>query len=429
MRNVLFAGLAAALMLACAPSASAWTWPVDGPVLRPFVFGNDPYAGGQHRGIDIGASPDAPALAPASGQVTFAGSVPRYGKTVTIHTADGYAVTLLHLGALGVSRGASVEEGQPIAQVAIAGDDEHPEPYVYLGIRGWTDEHGYVDPLLFLPPRTSAPAPPAATPVPPVAAPAPPVAAPAPTPTPAASAPAAAVAAPVAAVVPAEASAASPAAAAETAARPARGDDAVAETVRGRVAGRSADVPAVRLTTRDTVQIDARAHARARTAAAPRSRAAGGRPVLAPARTSQLPERAVDGGRRWSGSARVRQAASSPAAAQRFRGTVDMPPKEAAPTRVRGDRPFWLLGLLAAGLTAAVWAVGARRRRGGPGADAVAFSPVGPCPLARRHPPSGRPCSARHVGITTACHRRARRATVRAGPRRIPRRPLVLASR
>jgi hypothetical protein len=427
MRNVLFAGLAAALMLACAPSASAWTWPVDGPVLRPFVFGNDPYAAGQHRGIDIGASPGAAVLAPASGQVTFAGSVPSYGKTVTIHSADGYAVTLLHLGALGVSRSASVDEGQPIAQVATVGDAEHAEPYVYLGIRRWADEHGYVDPLLFLPPRTSAPARPVATQVPPVAAPAPPVAAPAPTP--AASGPAAAVAAPVAAVVPAEEPAASPATAAETAARPTRGDDAVAETVRGRVAGRTAGVPVVRLTTRDRVQIDARAHARARTAAAPRSRAAGGRPVLAPARTAQPPERAVDGGRRWSGSARVRQAASSPVPARRFRGTADMPPNEAAPTRVRSDRPFWLLGLLAAALTAAVWAVGARRRRGGRRAEAVAFSPVGPCPLARRHPPGGRPCSARRAGITTACHRRARRATVRVGPRRVPRRPLVLASR
>src|SRR5919108_2633793 len=129
MRNVFLAGLAAALVLACAPPASAWTWPVDGPVLRPFAFGNDPYAGGQHRGVDIGASPDAPVLAPASGQVTFAGSLPRYGETVTIRTVDGYAVTLLHLGALVVSRGASVEEGQPIARVATAGDAEHPEPY------------------------------------------------------------------------------------------------------------------------------------------------------------------------------------------------------------------------------------------------------------------------------------------------------------
>ena len=41
------------------PPALAWTWPVDGPVLRPFVLGDDPYAAGQHRGIDIGATAGA----------------------------------------------------------------------------------------------------------------------------------------------------------------------------------------------------------------------------------------------------------------------------------------------------------------------------------------------------------------------------------
>ncbi len=39
--------------LVCAPPALAWTWPQDGPVLQPFVLGGDPYAAGQHRGIDV----------------------------------------------------------------------------------------------------------------------------------------------------------------------------------------------------------------------------------------------------------------------------------------------------------------------------------------------------------------------------------------
>ena len=40
--------------------ALAWTWPAAGPVLRPFTLGDDPYAGGQHRGVDIaGANGDA----------------------------------------------------------------------------------------------------------------------------------------------------------------------------------------------------------------------------------------------------------------------------------------------------------------------------------------------------------------------------------
>ncbi len=38
-----------------APPALAWTWPVDGPVLQPFVLGDDPYAAEQHRGVDVAA--------------------------------------------------------------------------------------------------------------------------------------------------------------------------------------------------------------------------------------------------------------------------------------------------------------------------------------------------------------------------------------
>ena len=43
-----------------APPALAWTWPADGPVLRAFSFGGDPYAAGQHRGIDVAAEAARP---------------------------------------------------------------------------------------------------------------------------------------------------------------------------------------------------------------------------------------------------------------------------------------------------------------------------------------------------------------------------------
>src|SRR5918912_1083254 len=66
--------------------AHAWTWPVEGPVLRPFQFGRDPYASGQHRGVDVGAPAGSPVRAPASGTVTFAGVVPHGGRALTITT-------------------------------------------------------------------------------------------------------------------------------------------------------------------------------------------------------------------------------------------------------------------------------------------------------------------------------------------------------
>lgn len=142
------------------PAAHAWTWPVGGPVVQGFAFDPaHPYTGGQHRGVDIGASAGAPVAAPAAGVVTFAGSVPTSGLTVTIGTADGLSVTLTHLGSLGVTRGASVAEGAVIGTVGPSGTAEVGGPYVHLGIRLSTDPNGYLDPLSLLPS-----APPAAEP-------------------------------------------------------------------------------------------------------------------------------------------------------------------------------------------------------------------------------------------------------------------------
>ena len=69
------------LLLFFARAAGRLTWPVQGPVLQTFSFDRaHPYAGGQHRGIAIGAGQGGAVLAPASGVVTFAGSVPTNGR-------------------------------------------------------------------------------------------------------------------------------------------------------------------------------------------------------------------------------------------------------------------------------------------------------------------------------------------------------------
>jgi peptidoglycan LD-endopeptidase LytH len=153
------------------PVASAWTWPVDGPVLRPFQFDRShPYAAGQHRGLDIGAEAGARVRAPVGGVVSFAGSVPNGGKTVSIETPSGHTATLVHLGALSVARGARVDEGAVVGAVGPSGTTDLSEPFVYFGVRVTDDEQGYVDPLSFLPVRVTPPPSPQA--VPEVAAPA-----------------------------------------------------------------------------------------------------------------------------------------------------------------------------------------------------------------------------------------------------------------
>jgi len=153
--------LAVLLVCACAlpvSAARAWTWPVDGPVLRPFSFDHaHPYAGGQHRGVDLGAPGGTQVLAPAGGIVSFAGTVPTGGKTVSIETPLGYTATLVHLGSIGVKRGAPVGEGSVVGTVGPSGVTELTEPYVYFGLRTTSDQQGYVDPMVFLPSRTRVP--------------------------------------------------------------------------------------------------------------------------------------------------------------------------------------------------------------------------------------------------------------------------------
>ncbi|HKA26598.1 MAG TPA: M23 family metallopeptidase, partial [Gaiellaceae bacterium] len=160
MRRALIVAFAAALVIV--PAAGAWTWPVKGPVLQKFALGSNPYAAGQHRGIDIGAAAGDPVVAAASGTVSFVGTVPASGRVVTIQTAEGYSVTLTHLGSTSARRGETVGEGSIVGTIGPTGDVEHDTPYVHLGLRHSEDPNGYVDPLLFLPAPVGPPAAPVA---------------------------------------------------------------------------------------------------------------------------------------------------------------------------------------------------------------------------------------------------------------------------
>ncbi|HEU5242848.1 MAG TPA: M23 family metallopeptidase [Gaiellaceae bacterium] len=146
------------VFLAWTPAAYAWSWPVQGQVLRPFDYDEShPYAAGQHRGVDIEAdSAGEVVAAPAAGTISFAGTVPTNGRSVTIETADGYSVTLTHLGSIGIVKGATVAEAGPIGTVGPSGTPELDGPYVHLGIRATADPNGYVDPLGLLPPAAGS---------------------------------------------------------------------------------------------------------------------------------------------------------------------------------------------------------------------------------------------------------------------------------
>jgi murein DD-endopeptidase MepM/ murein hydrolase activator NlpD len=142
----------AAVLVACAAAvasplavtAPGWARPVDGPVLRPFSLGPDRFAAGQHRGVDLDAPAGAGVRAACRGRVSFAGPVPRGGRTVSVRCGSLVA-TYQHLGAVAVRRGQTVARGARLGSVGHA----RPRPHVHLGVRV-AATGAYLDPLNLL---------------------------------------------------------------------------------------------------------------------------------------------------------------------------------------------------------------------------------------------------------------------------------------
>src|SRR3954451_8283009 len=124
MRPIAFTtALLSALLLptALARASGGWTWPVQGQVLTQFHNGADPYAAGQHRGVDIAAPVGTSVLAATAGTVHYAGVVRSPGRTVSERAEDGrYVVSYLHLPALFVGRGEHVAAGTPLGAVGVS---------------------------------------------------------------------------------------------------------------------------------------------------------------------------------------------------------------------------------------------------------------------------------------------------------------------
>lgn len=141
-------------------AASAdWPWPVIGEVVTAYRNGDDPYAAGQHRGVDIAAPVGTPARAVVAGNVSFSGRIPDGGNVVTVRTSDGeYLVSYLHLATRAVQRGASVKVGETLGTTGTTGRRSISAPHLHLGVRIATTR-AYVDPMSLLgEPRLAAPA-------------------------------------------------------------------------------------------------------------------------------------------------------------------------------------------------------------------------------------------------------------------------------
>ena len=157
---------------------------MSGEVITPYRNGADPYAAGQHRGIDIAAAVGTPVVAATAGEVRFAGSAGSSGVTVSMRTADGFDTSYLHLSSLAVRAGERVSGGERLGAVGTTGERSAAAPHLHFGVREAGTRYAYLDPLSLLPPLTAPP--PSEAPHPsPAPAPAPLAPSPAPRPAPA----------------------------------------------------------------------------------------------------------------------------------------------------------------------------------------------------------------------------------------------------
>ena len=183
MRRLLLAF--AAFLVFASPAHASWSWPVQGEVITQYRNGTDPYAGGQHRGIDIAAAAGTPVVAAAGGEVRFAGTAGSSGLTVSVRTADGFDTSYLHLSSFAVRAGARVSAGERVGAVGTTGTRSAVQPHLHFGVREAGTRHAYVDPLSMLPPAAAPPPSEAPRPLPaPAPAPLSPTPAPVPEPAP-----------------------------------------------------------------------------------------------------------------------------------------------------------------------------------------------------------------------------------------------------
>jgi murein DD-endopeptidase MepM/ murein hydrolase activator NlpD len=167
-RRLFLAAATIAALLVVAPAAHAgWIWPVRGEVITAYENGDDPYAAGQHRGIDVAAPIGTPVVVAVGGRVRYAGTAGSSGLTVSIRTADGrFDTSYLHLSSIAVREGDDVSTGERLGAVGTTGQRSADASHLHFGVRAAHSDHGYHDPLAFLPPAPIQPEHPRPAPAP-----------------------------------------------------------------------------------------------------------------------------------------------------------------------------------------------------------------------------------------------------------------------
>jgi murein DD-endopeptidase MepM/ murein hydrolase activator NlpD len=130
-------------MVAAAPVAPTWDWPVAPPrvVVRPFIAPETEYGPG-HRGIDIASPVGSDIRAPADGVVHFSGMVA--GRPVLSIEHDGALISSFEPVLSELTEGSTVRRGDLVGVLAPGHCDRS---CLHFGVR----LHGqYVSPLNYL---------------------------------------------------------------------------------------------------------------------------------------------------------------------------------------------------------------------------------------------------------------------------------------
>ena len=129
-------------------SASGFIFPVEGRIGSGFGPRKHPIFGAvrQHNGVDMGCVRGQPIWAAKAGTVIFAGWRDGYGNVVLIEH-EGYVVTVYaHQSKLSVSKGNSLDAGDPIGECGSTGWSTGPHLHFEVRVGGEAK-----DPLLVLP--------------------------------------------------------------------------------------------------------------------------------------------------------------------------------------------------------------------------------------------------------------------------------------
>jgi septal ring factor EnvC (AmiA/AmiB activator) len=109
---------------------AGWLAPASGQITRG--YGVRQAGGPATQGVTVQTGPAAQIVAPAAGEVAYAGAFRTYGNVLILNLDGGYALVLTGLDAMAVRVGETVRAGQTVGQMSAAAS---PAPELYVEVR------------------------------------------------------------------------------------------------------------------------------------------------------------------------------------------------------------------------------------------------------------------------------------------------------